>query len=674
MPSNLVSPGILIQERDLSAPQVAPSLQNVAAIVGPFLTGPVDTITTISSEQQLVDTFGKPTDVNYETWLVASSYLSYGGTLAVVRPSAGSGSSAVVNAVATSAVTGSGITTFSVTAPLIQNSIVYEGTYLDSVNSWHFAARYAGSLGNSIGISVVDRGPDQILQLPSNFSGSFSAGSSVGSGSTVGYVYSYNSTTKVLTVFNGTGSFSTGLTVGAGATITAVSDWYNSSSNLAIPNITKGDGTVIPGTPWSGIAKRPGTSPFVNDRNGRNDELNIVVYDADGRVSGVPGTILEKYVGISKANDAKLPEGDLNYVANVLLNRSNYVYWGRNPQVSYSPTNFALKTTSNLGAGSTTTFDIIGNVTYSLTLGFDNQTPTVGEINTGYNLFNDVESVNIDYILTGSSQSTRSDHISKSSNSIAIAENRKDCITFISPWKGNVLSVSSSDTQTANVIDFFNQLASSSYAVFDSGIKYVYDRYNDKYRYIPCNGDVAGLVASAAINQQPWFSPAGYSRGQIKNAIKLAYNPNKAQRDLLYIARVNPITSFPGQGIVLFGDKTALSSPSAFDRINVRKLFLTLERTIQEAAKQQLFELNDEFTRNAFKGIVEPYLRDVQSKRGVYDFLVVCDQTNNPPEAIDRGEFRADIYLKPTRTINYIYLTFVATRTGVSFQEVVGTV
>ena len=673
---NLVSPGVLIQERDLSAPQVAPSLQNVAAIVGPFSTGPVDTITSITSENALVNTFGKPNDSNYETWLMASSYLAYGGTLSVVRPSSGVGTStANVNAVTTSAVISSGSTTISASPLLIQNQSIYESNYLNASNTWHFAARYAGSLGNSVGVSIVDHGPDSILSVGNGFTGTFTAGQSVGSGNTTGVVYSYDSTNKLVTVFStGTAAFTPGLTIGAGATVSSVSDWYSSSTNYAIPPYTKGDGTTIAGTTWSGIAARPGTSIFTNGKGGKNDELHVVVYDVDGSITGVPNTILEKYVGISKANDAKLPQGDLNYIANVLTTKSSYVYWGKHIQNGFNPTTFAPVTSTNLGSNSSTNFNIIGNVQYDLTGGFDNQLPTVGELNAAYNLFSSVEAVSVDYLLPGASYGTQADTVSKAANLISLAESRKDCIAFVSPWNGGILGVSSSDTQTTNIIAFFNQLQSSSYAVFDSGIKYIYDRYNDKYRYIGCAGDVAGLLASASINQQPWFSPAGYTRGQIKNAIKLAFTPTKAQRDSLYLARVNPIASFPGQGIVLFGDKTALSSPSAFDRINVRKLFLTLEKTIQQAANQQLFELNDDFTRNSFKGFVEPYLRDVQSKRGITDFLVVCDTTNNTPDVIDRNEFRADIYIKPTRSINYIYLTFVATRTGVSFQQVVGTV
>ena len=289
---------------------------------------------------------------------------------------------------------------------------------------------------------------------------------------------------------------------------------------------------------------------------------------------------------------------------------------------------------------------------------------------TAYGLVDDPESQVIDFILAGPSGATDSAAVSKIASLVTIVEERRDCIVFVSPRRANVIGVSSAAVQTTNIINFFDQLPSSSYMVFDSGYKYIYDKYNDVYRYVPCNGDVAGLCLQTTEVAEPWFSPAGFARGQVRNAIKLAYTPNKTQRDRLYSARVNPIVSFPGQGIVLYGDKTAQAFASAFDRINVRRLFLTIERVIAGAAKAQLFEQNDEQQRGLFLNIVEPYLRDVQGRRGVTDFLVKCDSTNNPPESVDRGEFNAEIFVKPTRTINYITLTFVATRTGVSFQEV----
>ena len=282
----------------------------------------------------------------------------------------------------------------------------------------------------------------------------------------------------------------------------------------------------------------------------------------------------------------------------------------------------------------------------------------------------DPESQTIDFILTGPSGADDSSAIAKITSLVNIAEERRDCIVYVSPRRANVVGVSSGSTATTNIVDFMKQLPSSSYLVFDSGYKYIYDKYNDVYRYVPCNGDVAGLCLQTAETAEPWFSPAGFQRGVLRNAIKLAYTPNKTQRDTLYGNRINPVVAFPGQGVVLFGDKTALGFASAFDRINIRRLFLVIERVISGAAKAQLFEQNDEAQRSLFVNIIEPYLRDVQGRRGVTDFVVKCDSTNNTPEAIDRGEFYAEVYVKPTRTINYITLTFVATRTGVAFSEV----
>ena len=268
----------------------------------------------------------------------------------------------------------------------------------------------------------------------------------------------------------------------------------------------------------------------------------------------------------------------------------------------------------------------------------------------------------------------KSESQAKANQLISIAEARKDCIATISPHRDDIVNVTNTATQTTNVLGFYAPISSSSYAVFDSGYKYTFDRFNNTFRYIPSNGDIAGLMVRTAIDAYPWFSPAGVQRGILNNAVKMAFNPSKDQRDALYASRINSVINQRGSGIVLFGDKTALSYASAFDRINVRRLFLTVEQALEGAANSQLFELNDANTRANFVNIVEPYLRDVQAKRGVYDFLVVCDETNNTPDLIDNNEFRADIFLKPTKSINFITLTFVATRTGVDFQEVVGSV
>ena len=291
-----------------------------------------------------------------------------------------------------------------------------------------------------------------------------------------------------------------------------------------------------------------------------------------------------------------------------------------------------------------------------------------------YDLFANEDEIQVDYMIMGPGCDTEAESQAKANKLISLANQRKDCMAVVGPHRGNLINVTNSNDQTNNLINYFSTLSSSSYAVFDSGYKYQFDRFNNEFRYVPANADVAGLMVRTSITAFPWFSPAGQQRGVINNAVKLAYNPNKSQRDRLYPQRINSFITKPGVGTLLFGDKTALGFASAFDRINVRRLFLTVEQALARAAEAQLFELNDELTRANFRNIVEPFLRDVQAKRGVYGFLVVCDSSNNTPDIIDNNEFRADIFLKPTKSINYITLTFVATRTGVSFEEVVGTV
>ena len=443
---------------------------------------------------------------------------------------------------------------------------------------------------------------------------------------------------------------------------------------------------------WINVAPRPTTSPWVSDRGGSHDQMHILILDGDGKLTGTPGAVLEKFLFVSKASDARGVQGETVYYRDVLKNNSTYVYWGAHETASLmdvdSGANGAIglsgvsrrfdvfKQQAAIKTNETSTGrEIIGTtnnatIRYSLQGGVDGYTLSRSEILGSYDLVNDKETIDVDYILMGPSMAETSDTVAKAQKIIDIAATRKDCLAFVSPSRNDIIGQSDTNVIVNRTVDFFNQLSSTSYAVFDNNYKYIYDKYNDKYRYIPCNADVAGLTLGATLTAEAWFSPAGFNRGQLRNAIKLAYSPLKDHRDRLYAARINPVVSFPGQGIVLFGDKTALAYQSAFDRINVRRLFLVLEDAIATAAKTQLFELNDEFTRASFKNIVEPFLRSIQSRRGVIDFLVVCDSSNNPPEAIDRGEFFAEIFIKPTRSINYITLTFTATRTGSSFAEV----
>lgn len=403
-----------------------------------------------------------------------------------------------------------------------------------------------------------------------------------------------------------------------------------------------------------------GTSSYVANKGGANDEIHIVVVDEDGLWSGTAGTVLEKYAFVSKASDAKDDSGNSNYYKNVVSNKSKYVWWVAHPATANLSSGTAWGSVANASSFKTTT----ANVVYSMSAGADG---TVGssQITSGWDKFKNAEAIDISLCVTGTGNSTIAGYVISN-----VAETRKDCVAFISPEKADC--VDNAGNEATDVTAYRDTLTSSSYAVIDSGYKYQYDKYNDVYRWIPLNGDIAGLCVRTDTERDPWFSPGGMNRGVIKNVIKLAWNPTKTERDTLYQKGVNPVVSFPGEGTVLFGDKTMLSKPSAFDRINVRRLFITLEKAIARAARFSLFEFNDQFTRAQFVSLVEPYLRDVQGRRGITDYRVVCDDTNNTGEVIDRNEFVGDIYIKPARSINFIQLNFVAVRTGVSFNEVVG--
>ena len=659
MASTLLSPGVEIQERDLTLGSIETVEVNVGAIAGQFTKGPVLTPVRISSESQLIDTFGEPTDLNAETWWTAASFLSYGGVLDVVRCSTSGQLTASDDAV---------------TSPYtlaINTKEEYEATYFSATaNPFKWAARDVGSESNAIRVAVIDSGADVSLKLDGALT-TTTVGTQIQDTTAAksGYIYAWDGGTNTVSIIT-SDTWTTSDVVENGVTdlnVTTVSDWYDAQ-------------TVYTGLNWSSIAPRPGTSPYVSARGGSNDEMHIAVYDATGGLTGSPNTLLEKHTYVSKANNGKTSQGAGNYYPQVVLEKSNYIYWGSHETAVYdvsanqATTGGNIAGTNNAGSDSTTTFDLFGAPTsYTFIKGAEAAAgASSGEIISALQEFADPETVQIDYLLQGPGDSANKTNTQSVAAAIlTIASSRKDCVAFCSPYKGDVVGVTNSATQTQNVVDFYNTLQSTSFGVFDNTWKYVYDRFADKYRYIPCNGDVAGLCASTTANGLPWFSPAGLNRGAIRNAVKLAYSPTKSERDTLYQKRINPITSLPGQGIVLFGDKTALASPSAFDRINVRRLFNVIEKTIGNAAKGVLFELNDEFTRNNFKNVVEPYLRGVQAERGITDFLVVCDDTNNTGAVIDANEFKADFYIKPARSINFITLTFVATRTGVSFEEVV---
>jgi hypothetical protein len=649
-----VSPGIILKERDLSNVVIVGAQQITAAIAGAFVKGPINQITNISSQRELVNIFGKPTDANAEDWYVASEFLSYGGRLAVVRTSTG-----VENAS-----TDGGY--------LVQNDQDWiSGGFISET----FIARTAGTWGNSLLVAVVDRGADQYVTLSA-------APDIIGQQTILAFtngktaeVVSWNSQTLVASILltNGSNLISSGdILAGEDAiTATAVSDWYTNTE------ITYGMGQTT-GIKLSAIGPRPGTSEYASAKGIEWDEVHVAVIDLNGIISGSANNIVETFTYLSKLGDGKSTEGADTYYRNVINQQSSYIFTGAHPSTQYNVGNGAAYyawglQSSEMESGDKFTLALVAsNALYG---GVDDYQYNSAEYGDAIDLFLDTEETNVDFILMGGSMTLENDTKAKANKVISIAASRKDCIAFVSPHKGNQVGSNgalTSSQQKVNTINFFNGLTSTSFAIFDSGYKYFYDRFNDKYRYLPCNGDVAGLCVSTSATLDDWYSPAGVNRGSLRNAVRLAYNPNKADRDELYQARINPIVSFPGSGVTLFGDKTALASPSAFDRINVRRLFLNIEKRVGDLSKQVLFEQNDEATRSSFSSAVNAYLNEVQARRGVTDFLVVCNESNNTPDVIDRNEFVAEIYIKPTRSINYITVTFTATKTGVSFNEVVG--
>ena len=630
-----VSPGVLVREKDLTnvIPAVATS---VGAFAGDFVKGPLDEVTTVSSEGELVEIFGKPNSTTFESFFSASSFLQYGNALRVVRAS-GTG---ILNATAN----GSGL--------LINNTQSYQDNYAagqGSVGLW--AARTAGAHGNNLKISIC---PSSTAYEETSKTTINNTNLAVGDTSVTLTSISGFSIGDIVN-FGESGGYEYRITNIASTTITIVR--HPSGVGGLHTAVANGSAVRRRWQYYDLVSAAPGTSPYASDRSGSNDEIHVVVVDEDGGITGKAGDVLETYDSLSKASDAKTPQGDTNYYPDVIYNKSAYVYWMDHHS---SGTNWGSTAQS-------TTFTAVTTIKNdSLRGGADGSAATVGQMKTAYEKFEDAETVDVNLIIAGTSSATHIDNL------ITIAENRKDAVVFASPERSDVVNVASAVTQTTNVTGFFNSIRSSSFVVFDSGYKYTYDKYNDVFRFVPLNGDLAGLCARTDLVADSHFSPAGFNRGVVRGAVKLAFNPNKTQRDDLYRARINPVVTFPGQGTVLFGDKTGLSAPSAFDRINVRRLFITLEKAISTASKFQLFEFNDEFTRAQFRNIVEPFLRDVQGRRGITDFLVVCDETNNTGDVIDRNEFRADIFVKPARSINFITLTFVATRTGVSFEEVIG--
>ena len=714
MPLNLASPGILVREVDLTTGRVDPTSASIGAIVSPFAQGPVEVPTLVENEKDLLDIFGKPqgTDKHFEHWLVASSFLAYGGSLRVVRAD----DTDLKNANDQGA------------SLKIKSSEHYEqlGYDLNEVAGATVIARNPGSWGNSLRVGIIDARADQILGIDTT-----SAAVGYGITQAISSVLPGAGTTSVLDgylkgIITGIGASTLDVKVlehvSAEGTVTQVdyqpSGVYafatettdilnNSGSSVATPTATSAidwydqqtlrlsDSTTVN---WNSVADRPSTTAFGADRGARFDEVHVVVLDGDGSITGNAGGFLEKHLGLSKAEDAEFSFGSPSYWRTYLQNNSGYIFGGSQPtgivESAFESGSYTKIIDDEWGKEAEgVAFGVIGNLNNQLSGGLNYSgistiTDTgalqagLNGLVSGYDLF-DTENFNVDFILMGSAAYSKETAQALANKCIAIAESRRDAIAFISPYRGAAISDTTNDQDiniysdsviTDNVVSFYSPITSSSYAVFDSGYKYMFDRFSNTFRYVPLNGDIAGTCARTDSDVFPWFSPAGTTRGSILNAIKLAYNPNKSQRDKLYTNRVNPVIFSPGSGIVLFGDKTGLGKASAFDRINVRRLFVYLEDAISAAAKDQLFEFNDEITRTNFVNIVEPFLRDVQAKRGIFDFVVICDETNNTASVIDNNEFIADIYIKPTRSINFIGLTFVATRTGVSFEEVIGNV
>ncbi len=699
--SFLVSPGVHVREIDLTG--IVPAVPTtIGGIAGAFEKGPVGSIVRVGSEEEMVKIFGEPqnTSNQFETFFTAANFLQYSDQLSIVRCESG-----VTNAIA------------SGTSFIIRDDDHYEDAFKDgqaSVGEW--AARTAGTHGNSLGVSICATSTAYEETAKTTTTATESIGATVidltsASGFNVHDIVNF------------------GETLGFEYQVTAVST-DESTITVKLKDDPTGAGLQTEVASGASVRRRwrfydlfdaaPGTSDFATEnKRGTQDEMHIVVFDQLGEISGFSVTangnrtnaVLETFPNLSKNSAGKSPQGDSTYYADKIFRSSSYIYWmdhntaGENwgtdfdgqdvsivmedggsdgagtdagDNIVLDGTNSAQNDAGGKIQGETGVTSYVALDTPTTTLlknGTDDYAVTAGELQNAYDEFKDAETVDINLILGGkgggdaNTAASQDTHVTMLT---ALVEDRKDCVAFVSPYRAATVGVSSSNTATANVVEAFDLCPSSSYVVFDSSYKYMYDKYNDVYRYVPMNGDTAGLCAYTDNVADPWFSPAGLNRGNVRGAIKLSYTPKKSERDQLYRARVNPVVDFPGQGVVLFGDKTALSKPSAFDRINVRRLFLVLEKAIATASKFQLFEFNDEFTRASFRNLVEPFLRDVQGRRGIFDFRVVCDDTNNTGEVIDRNEFIGDIYIKPARSINFITLNFVAVRTGVEFSEVVG--
>ena len=652
-----VSPGVVTKEVDKTN-VVPPVSSGIGVMVGHFSKGPVEEITIINTEEELVNTFGKPNGTNYEDWFTAANFLQYSSNLRVIRADAAGGRNA----------TGAGA------AKDIKNRADYD-TNGAAGSVW--TAKTMGAHGNALKVSIC-AGANGFSQKYAAGTGGVNGAKSAGDTSvTVDDGTKFN--VGDIITFDGTSGADTGHT-----TKYEVTNIATHVLTIRQSDQVNGGGLTSAVLDNEEITRRwkfhdlfdsaPATSTWAADKGYVNDEMHIVVYDHTGAITGFDAdaagqrtaAVLETFGFVSQGGIAKTPQGGSNYYVNVLNDTSKHVYWGSHHS---SINTDGGKSTPTDGTTYVQPTDNAQVIDTALTNGVD-ATPSVGEKKTSLDLL-DNDTTEVDLIMSGACGSG-ADGITHAQNVVALAEARKDAVAFISPRSGDVVGGASNSAKTTAVTTFFGNINSSSYCVFDSGYKYMFDKYNDVYRYVPLNGDIAGITANTDLVADAWFSPAGYNRGGVRGTTKLAFNPSKAERDLLYQNRINPVCTFPGQGTVLFGDKTALSRPSAFDRINVRRLFLVLEKAISNAAKFQMFEFNDAFTRAQFVNLVEPFLRDVQGRRGISDFSVIADETNNTGEVIDRNEFVGDIFVKPARSINFVQLNFIAVRTGVAFSEIGG--
>ena len=725
MPFQL-SPGVAVVEKDFTS--IVPAVSSsIGAFAGAFPWGPVMEPTTVGSENELVRRFGQPNDSSFQSFFTAANFLSYTNNLLLVRADAGH-----LNAVATPTgglqsvtitVAGSGYTStaaapaVTVSTPDIEGGIQATVTATISGGAITAIAITSGGEGyteaptititpaagdtgtGATAEAVLTDGVVTAITITAAGTGykaiptvSISGGTPT-TAAVLGAVTVGDSTVTALTIVNNGTGYSTAPTItiaappsGTTATATAVVttggvkinngeeylETYSNGASVVGPWSAKYPGSLgnsllvsmadsASFTGWTYAAEfdgAPGTSTFATSVGGSNDELHIVIIDEDGLVTGTRGSVVEKFAFVSKASDAKRPDGTNNYYKNVINARSEWIYW-----MDHLPAGTNWGTT----AASKTFVALNSASTVSLVGGTDDYAVTEGAKQSAFSLFANAEQFDISLVMLGKASATTAQFVISN-----ICETRLDCIALISPE--NVTTgdpiIGSTSTEINQIVAYRDLLSSTSYAVLDSGYKYQYDRYNDQYRYVPLNGDIAGLCARTDFTNDPWFSPGGLNRGQIKNVVRLAVSPTKTQRDTLYKKGVNPVVTFPGEGTVLFGDKTLLAKPSAFDRINVRRLFIVMEKAIATAAKFQLFEFNDGFTRAQFKNLVEPFLRDVQGRRGITDFVVKCDESNNTGEVIDRNEFVADIFVKPNRSINFITLNFVAARSAINFSEI----